>query len=129
MGSFSYVCFRILPCYGSILLTSVSFSKIYSCLLSFLYRYGELQGLNKQETADRFGKEQVHEWRRSYDIPPPKGESLEMCAQRAVAYFKEHVSVTFPFKYLMYISKWLILLYLILHSVGMILFGSPFLHE
>ncbi|CAA3000775.1 uncharacterized protein LOC111391082 isoform X1 [Olea europaea var. sylvestris] len=53
--------------------------------------YGELQGLNKQETAERFGKEKVHEWRRSYDIPPPNGESLEMCAQRAVAYFKEHI--------------------------------------
>ncbi|KAF3796890.1 2-3-bisphosphoglycerate-dependent phosphoglycerate mutase [Nymphaea thermarum] len=53
--------------------------------------YGELQGLNKQETADRFGKEQVHEWRRSYDIPPPNGESLEMCAERAVAYFRENI--------------------------------------
>nr|GEW18206.1 2,3-bisphosphoglycerate-dependent phosphoglycerate mutase [Tanacetum cinerariifolium] len=53
--------------------------------------YGELQGLNKQETADKYGKEQVHEWRRSFDIPPPNGESLEMCAERAVAYFKEHV--------------------------------------
>ncbi|XP_039126402.1 2,3-bisphosphoglycerate-dependent phosphoglycerate mutase 2 [Dioscorea cayenensis subsp. rotundata] len=53
--------------------------------------YGELQGLNKQETADRFGKEKVHEWRRSYDIPPPNGESLEMCAERAVAYFKEQI--------------------------------------
>ncbi|XP_008808185.2 2,3-bisphosphoglycerate-dependent phosphoglycerate mutase 2-like [Phoenix dactylifera] len=53
--------------------------------------YGELQGLNKQETADRFGKEKVHEWRRSYDIPPPNGESLEMCAQRAVAYFEEQI--------------------------------------
>ncbi|URE03923.1 2,3-bisphosphoglycerate-dependent phosphoglycerate [Musa troglodytarum] len=53
--------------------------------------YGELQGLNKQETADRFGKEKVQEWRRSYDIPPPEGESLEMCADRAVAYFKEQV--------------------------------------
>ncbi|XVF64741.1 hypothetical protein PTKIN_Ptkin09bG0191500 [Pterospermum kingtungense] len=53
--------------------------------------YGELQGLNKQETADRFGKEQVHEWRRSYDIPPPNGESLEMCAERAVAYFKDNI--------------------------------------
>lgn len=57
-------------------------------------RYGELQGLNKQETADRYGKEQVHEWRRSYDIPPPNGESLEMCAQRAVAYFKDQVCMT-----------------------------------
>ncbi|ERM94213.1 uncharacterized protein LOC18421990 [Amborella trichopoda] len=53
--------------------------------------YGELQGLNKQETAERFGKEQVHEWRRSYDVPPPNGESLEMCAERAVAYFKENI--------------------------------------
>ncbi|KAL2339882.1 hypothetical protein Fmac_007822 [Flemingia macrophylla] len=53
--------------------------------------YGELQGLNKQETADRYGKEKVHEWRRSYDIPPPNGESLEMCAQRAVAYFRDQI--------------------------------------
>ncbi|KAM3757574.1 hypothetical protein ACB098_02G199100 [Castanea mollissima] len=53
--------------------------------------YGELQGLNKQETAERYGKEQVHGWRRSFDIPPPNGESLEMCSQRAVAYFREHI--------------------------------------
>ncbi|XP_062098831.1 2,3-bisphosphoglycerate-dependent phosphoglycerate mutase 1-like [Humulus lupulus] len=53
--------------------------------------YGELQGLNKQETAERYGKEKVHEWRRSFDIPPPSGESLEMCSERAVAYFREHV--------------------------------------
>ncbi|KAG2265325.1 hypothetical protein Bca52824_072404 [Brassica carinata] len=53
--------------------------------------YGELQGLNKQETAERYGKQQVHEWRRSYDIPPPEGESLEMCAERAVAYFVENI--------------------------------------
>ncbi|KDP46868.1 hypothetical protein JCGZ_24077 [Jatropha curcas] len=53
--------------------------------------YGELQGLNKVETAERYGKEKVHEWRRSYDIPPPNGESLEMCSQRAVAYFREKI--------------------------------------
>nr|ACU19466.1 unknown [Glycine max] len=53
--------------------------------------YGELQGLNKQETADRYGKEQVHDWRRSYDIPPPNGESLEMCAERAVSYFRDQI--------------------------------------
>ncbi|XP_020207916.1 uncharacterized protein LOC109792874 [Cajanus cajan] len=53
--------------------------------------YGELQGLNKQETADKYGKEQVHEWRRSYDTPPPNGESLEMCAERAVAYFRDQI--------------------------------------
>lgn len=60
----------------------------------FFYRYGELQGLNKQEIKERYGEEQVHEWRRSYDIPPPGGESLEMCSQRAVAYFREHVSTS-----------------------------------
>ncbi|KAL1204229.1 2,3-bisphosphoglycerate-dependent phosphoglycerate mutase 2 [Cardamine amara subsp. amara] len=53
--------------------------------------YGELQGLNKKETAERYGKEKVHEWRRSYEIPPPKGESLEMCAERAVAYFEDNI--------------------------------------
>nr|XP_028961058.1 uncharacterized protein LOC103408571 isoform X3 [Malus domestica] len=53
--------------------------------------YGELQGLNKLETSERYGKEKVHEWRRSYDIPPPSGESLEMCSQRAVAYFREQI--------------------------------------
>ncbi|KAK1361697.1 Phosphoglycerate mutase (2,3-diphosphoglycerate-dependent) [Heracleum sosnowskyi] len=53
--------------------------------------YGDLQGLNKQETAERFGKEQVYKWRRSYYVRPPNGESLEMCLERAVSYFKEQV--------------------------------------
>ncbi|XAR73346.1 Phosphoglycerate mutase (2,3-diphosphoglycerate-dependent) [Bertholletia excelsa] len=53
--------------------------------------YGELQGFNKQETAERYGKVQVHEWRRSYDTCPPNGESLEMCSRRAVVYFREHI--------------------------------------
>ena len=39
--------------------------------------YGDLVGLNKEETANKFGKEQVHIWRRSYDTPPPNGESLK----------------------------------------------------
>eukprot|EP00958_Prasinococcus_capsulatus_P009612 scaffold931_cov383-Prasinococcus_capsulatus_cf.AAC.15 len=53
--------------------------------------YGELQGLNKAETAEKYGQEQVKIWRRSYDIPPPNGESLEMTAARAVKYFKEMI--------------------------------------
>lgn len=57
-----------------------------------------MQGLNKQETAERFGKEQVHKWRRSYYVRPPNGESLEMCLARAVSYFKEQVNM--PRKYL-----------------------------
>lgn len=53
--------------------------------------YGELQGLNKAETAEKFGAEQVKVWRRSYDVPPPKGESLEMTAARSIPYFERHV--------------------------------------
>ncbi|XP_010445788.1 PREDICTED: uncharacterized protein LOC104728520 [Camelina sativa] len=61
--------------------------------------YGELQGLNKKETAEKYGKQQVHEWRRSYDIPPPMGESLEMCAERAVASFFLLRYALSPFNY------------------------------
>lgn len=53
--------------------------------------YGKLQGLNKQETIDKYGPEQVKIWRRSYDVAPPEGESLEMTAARAIPYFKEKV--------------------------------------
>ncbi|KAG9141893.1 hypothetical protein Leryth_009258 [Lithospermum erythrorhizon] len=53
--------------------------------------YGNLQGFNKQQTAEKYGKEQVHKWRRSYDVRPPNGESLEMCLGRAVTYFKEQI--------------------------------------
>jgi 2,3-bisphosphoglycerate-dependent phosphoglycerate mutase len=50
--------------------------------------YGELQGLNKAETAKKFGDEQVHIWRRSYDIAPPGGESLKDTAARTLPYFE-----------------------------------------
>ena len=50
-------------------------------------RYGSLQGLNKAETAKQYGEEQVHIWRRSYDVRPPDGESLEDTFNRAVPYF------------------------------------------
>jgi 2,3-bisphosphoglycerate-dependent phosphoglycerate mutase len=53
--------------------------------------YGDLQGLNKAETADKFGAEQVHIWRRSYDVPPPNGESLKDTAARTLPYFNEHI--------------------------------------
>ena len=53
--------------------------------------YGELQGLNKEETAAKFGKEQVHIWRRSYDIAPPGGESLKDTAARTLPYFKKKI--------------------------------------
>jgi 2,3-bisphosphoglycerate-dependent phosphoglycerate mutase len=51
--------------------------------------YGRLQGLNKQETREKFGDEQVHIWRRSFDQAPPEGESLKMTAERTIPYFQE----------------------------------------
>jgi 2,3-bisphosphoglycerate-dependent phosphoglycerate mutase len=54
--------------------------------------YGDLVGLNKAETAEKFGKEQVHIWRRSYDIPPPGGESLKMVVEDRVGpYFNKEI--------------------------------------
>ncbi len=51
--------------------------------------YGELAGLNKDDARKRWGEEQVHIWRRSYDIPPPGGESLKDTAERVIPYFEE----------------------------------------
>jgi 2,3-bisphosphoglycerate-dependent phosphoglycerate mutase len=53
--------------------------------------YGDLVGLNKKETADKFGKDQVHIWRRSYNTPPPNGESLKDVVERVAPYFKENI--------------------------------------
>ncbi len=53
--------------------------------------YGDLQGQNKQEAREEFGEEQVHIWRRSFDIPPPDGESLKMTAERTIPCFKERI--------------------------------------
>jgi 2,3-bisphosphoglycerate-dependent phosphoglycerate mutase len=53
--------------------------------------YGDLTGLNKDEARKRWGKEQVHIWRRSFDIPPPGGESLKDTADRVLPYFRSQV--------------------------------------
>jgi len=53
--------------------------------------YGELQGLNKARTAEKYGAEQVHIWRRSYDVPPPGGESLKMTAERTLPFFERSI--------------------------------------
>jgi len=53
--------------------------------------YGSLVGLNKNETAEKFGKEQVHIWRRSYNIAPPEGESLKNVVQRVKPYFENYI--------------------------------------
>lgn len=49
--------------------------------------YGDLAGLNKDEARARFGEEQVQIWRRSYDVPPPGGESLKDTAARVLPYY------------------------------------------
>ena len=54
-------------------------------------KYGDLQGLNKAECAVKFGEEQVLIWRRSYDIPPPGGESLKDTAARTMPYFEKEI--------------------------------------
>ena len=53
--------------------------------------YGDLTGMNKDQARAEFGEEQVHIWRRSYDVPPPGGESLKNTYDRVVPYFKEKV--------------------------------------
>ncbi len=53
--------------------------------------YGDLQGLNKKKTAEKFGDEQVKIWRRSYDIPPPNGESLKDTAARTLPFFERAI--------------------------------------
>ena len=53
--------------------------------------YGDLQGLNKDECREKFGNEQVHTWRRSFDVPPPGGESLLNTAERVLPYYHKRI--------------------------------------
>ena len=53
--------------------------------------YGDLAGLNKDEARKKWGDDQVHIWRRSFDVPPPGGESLKDTAERVLPYFKENI--------------------------------------
>jgi len=53
--------------------------------------YGELQGLNKTETAEKYGEDQVKIWRRSYDVRPPGGESLKDTSERVLPYYDKAI--------------------------------------
>ena len=53
--------------------------------------YGDLSGLNKDDAREKWGEEQVHIWRRSFDTPPPGGESLKDTAERVLPYFNNTV--------------------------------------
>jgi len=54
--------------------------------------YGDLQGANKAETAAKYGEDQVHIWRRSFDVAPPNGESLKDTADRVIPYFEAEIA-------------------------------------
>ena len=53
--------------------------------------YGDLAGLNKDDARKKWGEDQVHIWRRSFDVPPPGGESLKDTAERVLPYFKQNI--------------------------------------
>ena len=53
--------------------------------------YGDLSGLNKDDARARWGEEQVHLWRRSYDVPPPGGESLKDTVARVLPYYIQNI--------------------------------------
>ena len=53
--------------------------------------YGDLTGLNKDDARKKWGEEQVHIWRRSFDIPPPNGESLKDTAERVIPFFSSEI--------------------------------------
>ena len=53
--------------------------------------YGDLSGLNKDDARKRWGEDQVHVWRRSYDVPPPGGESLKDTAARVLPYYEREI--------------------------------------
>lgn len=54
--------------------------------------YGDLAGLNKDDAREKWGDEQVHLWRRSYDVPPPGGESLKDTAERVLPYYHAEIA-------------------------------------
>jgi len=97
-------------------LKAIKFDKVYTSTLKRAYRtaelamaeagqnppttkhddlrerdYGDLTGLNKDETRKKFGDEQVHIWRRSYDVRPPGGESLKDVFTRVKPYYEKHI--------------------------------------
>ena len=53
--------------------------------------YGDLSGLNKDEARKKWGKDKVHQWRRSFDIPPPGGESLKNTSERVLPYYERNI--------------------------------------
>ena len=78
---------------GAIILDSINQQNIPTTKNKALNErnYGSLAGLNKDDARKKWGEEQVHIWRRSFDIPPPEGESLKDTAERVLPYFHEYI--------------------------------------
>ena len=78
---------------GKIILDRLSLDSISTCRDKALNErdYGELSGLNKDDARKRWGEDQVHIWRRSYDVPPPGGESLKETGERVLPFFKNQI--------------------------------------
>ncbi len=64
---------------------------MYTCWQLNERYYGDLQGMNKDEAREKFGADQIHIWRRSFDVPPPNGESLKMTAARTIPFFQQTI--------------------------------------
>ncbi len=78
---------------GEIILNQLETEKIIKTRSQNLNErdYGDLSGLNKDEAKKEWGEDQVHIWRRSFDTPPPGGESLKDTADRVLPYFEEEI--------------------------------------
>ncbi len=68
--------------------------------------YGDLAGLNKDDARKKWGEDQVHIWRRSFDIPPPDGESLKNTAERVLPYFNKIIRRVSAWSKYSYCSSW-----------------------
>lgn len=78
---------------GSIILSTMQQADVQTIKNQSLNErnYGSLAGLNKDDARKKWGEEQVHIWRRSFDIPPPDGESLKDTAERVLPYFNDEI--------------------------------------
>lgn len=77
----------------NIILTDIAQTQVHVTKDSALNErfYGDLQGLNKAEMAEKYGAQQVDAWRRSYELHPPGGESLKETAERVIPYYRQKI--------------------------------------
>jgi 2,3-bisphosphoglycerate-dependent phosphoglycerate mutase len=69
---------------------TITAPRVYDSALNERH-YGDLQGLNKADTIQKYGEEQVKQWRRSFSVRPPNGESIEDCIRRTLPFYKQYI--------------------------------------